>query len=69
MNFKEFLEGQVFILRPTSLFFIETGENHINDSQNGRGSHQAILRIKALKAAAISALIRRMHRFEGDVCH
>jgi len=69
-NFKGFLEEQIFILRSTSeFFFIETGENHINDSQNGRGSNQAILRIKVLKAAAISALTFRMQMFEGDVCH
>jgi len=70
INFKGFLKEQVFILRSTSeFFFIEAGENHINDSQNGRGSHQAILRIKALKAAAVSALTFRMQMFEGDVCH
>jgi hypothetical protein len=52
INFKGFVEEQVFILTSTSGFFIETGETHINDSQNGRGSNQAILRIKALKFAA-----------------
>jgi hypothetical protein len=49
--------------------FIETEENHINDSENGRGSNQAILRIKALKFAAISALKFYNANFEGDVSH
>jgi hypothetical protein len=70
INFKGFVEEQLFILRSTSEFFlIETGENHINDIQNGGGYNQAILRINTLKVAAISALKFRMQRFEGDVCH